>query len=153
MPTRAKHAKYAYNFELKPLLTWVACSQKNVEITGNLPECPCQYWYDSGDLQWLPLAFWNHENLSVPSLNEHSGPTCHSCHPMPPPASNTSKASLPEVGLRLQDGRQKQPPTAFPHLQSIGQQPESPSPASRSDAQAAAPLILPQGSIGLTRPS
>ena len=58
-------------------------------------------------------------------IHEHSCPACHICHPMPPPASNTSKASLPEVGLRLQDGRQKQPPIAFPHLQSIGQQPET----------------------------
>ena len=85
-------------------------------------------------------------------IHEHSGPTCHICHPMPPPASNTSKAGLPEIGLRLQGGRQKQPPIAFPHLHSIRRPSESPSPASRSDAQAAAPL-LPQGSIGVTGPN
>ena len=92
------------------------------------------------------------QHVMLQHIHEHSCPACHICHPMPPPASNTSKAGLPEIGLRLQDGRQKQPPIAFPHLHSIRRPSESPSPASRSDAQAAAPL-LPQGSIGVTGPN
>ena len=78
--------------------------------------------------------------------HQHDSTTSHNCLPMPPPASHTLKDCAPEVGLRLQDGRQKQPPMSSPHLHNIRQPAASPSPASGSDAQAAAPL-LPQGSI------
>ena len=57
------------NLSSSPHLLELLVGEKLLKIIDNYWYQGPQYWYDTGNLQWLPLGFRNHENLPVPSLS------------------------------------------------------------------------------------